>query len=141
MPFVAGVMAQMLESAPDTAPAQLQQQLASGAVRGKLSEVPGSGFETFEQVSVRSNTAKAQKHPIISSIMRLLHEHRQNRLPPMDPPCRATQRMPWCRRRLEALLLPLLSAPKGFPLMQQAQGPSPLQWRSLRRRAALCSWT
>jgi hypothetical protein len=47
-------MAQMLETAPNITPAQLQQQLVAGAAAGKLSEVPGSGFESFEQVRMGS---------------------------------------------------------------------------------------
>lgn len=50
VPFVAGVMALILQNATGTSPADMQRLLVSSAAAGQLSEVPGSGFATVEKV-------------------------------------------------------------------------------------------
>ena len=50
VPFVAGVMALILQNATGTPPANLQRLLAASAAANKLGEVAGSGFSSLAQV-------------------------------------------------------------------------------------------
>jgi hypothetical protein len=50
VPFVAGVMALILQNATGTPPANMQRLLAASAAANKLGEVAGSGFSSLAQV-------------------------------------------------------------------------------------------
>ncbi|PRW33666.1 peptidase S8 [Chlorella sorokiniana] len=49
VPFVAGVIALILQNSTNTSPADMGQLLTASAARGKLSEVAGSGFASWDK--------------------------------------------------------------------------------------------
>lgn len=50
VPFVAGVIALILQNSTSTSPADMGQLLAASAATGKLSEVANSGFASWDKV-------------------------------------------------------------------------------------------
>lgn len=50
VPFVAGVIALILQNSTRTSPADMSQLLAASAAKGKLSEVPTSSFASWDKV-------------------------------------------------------------------------------------------
>lgn len=50
VPFVAGVIALILQNSTRTAPADMSQLLAASAAKGRLSEVPSSRFASWDKV-------------------------------------------------------------------------------------------